>query len=356
MSRKNKGFIFAPVKKTHRVRNFFLSLLIALLLIVGMAATINYVLNHSVSYQSLTVTVNNLPADLESFTIMHISDLRGQRFGENQSGIVSAIGSRNYSCIVFTGDMLGDDGDPAPFLELVDALPKDITKMMIAGDNDLPTTNPAAHGTISPMADWVLEAQQHGVILLDEPYRMTRGKKHIWFVPEFLYSLDLDSMEQAYRGQADSLNALESLSPDQAALRRVVNYELERIEHIRLAMEEMTEADVQIAVTHTPLAQDYTTTMIQWQDKSQLLSMRRVGLVLAGHYCAGTWRLPGIGALYVPEIGWFPKDAQIMGLQYLGGLPQHISPGLGAGSGTDWQPFRLFNQPAVTMIKLTSKI
>ena len=78
--------------------------------------------------------------------------------------------------------------------------------------------------------------------------------------------------------------------------------------------------------------------------------------MLAGHYCGGQWRLPGKGAIYVPEYGWFPEDRLIQGLDYLSGLPQYISPGLGASDYYPWQRGRVFNSPVVTLITLTARI
>ena len=75
--------------------------------------------------------------------------------------------------------------------------------------------------------------------------------------------------------------------------------------------------------------------------------------MLAGHYNGGQWRLPWGGAVYVPELGWFPEDERVTGLDYLAGIPQHISPGLGSDPHYTYQPGRLFNPPKLTRIILT---
>ena len=46
----------------------------------------------------------------------------------------------------------------------------------------------------------------------------------------------------------------------------------------------------------------------------------------------------------------------ITGLDYLNGIPQYISPGLGASPYYSYQPGRLFNSPAMTYLQLTSRI
>ena len=64
-----------------------------------------------------------------------------------------------------------------------------------------------------------------------------------------------------------------------------------------------------------------------------------------------------MGAVYVPELGFFPQDEKITGMGYLAGVWQHISPGLGAGTDYPWfMPMRLFNSPGATMLVLTPNV
>ena len=95
--------------------------------------------------------------------------------------------------------------------------------------------------------------------------------------------------------------------------------------------------------------------MIKWGSKEQAFAMRYAGLILAGHYNGGQWRIPFFRAVYVPELGWFPEDSLVRGISYPGGIPQYISPGLGA-SGAYPVRFRMFNTPAVTVLTLTTKL
>ena len=77
-------------------------------------------------------------------------------------------------------------------------------------------------------------------------------------------------------------------------------------------------------------------------------------LVLSGHAHGGQWRIPFAGAVYVPELGWFPDDSLVQGLSYLEGIPQYISPGMGSDPHYK-QPGRLFNNVVITKIILTRK-
>ena len=95
--------------------------------------------------------------------------------------------------------------------------------------------------------------------------------------------------------------------------------------------------------------------MVAWSAKESVFSIRYASLILAGHYNGGQWRIPGAGAVYVPEFGWFPEDRLIRGLSYLGDIPQYISPGLGSDPHYEYQPGRVYNPPVITKIILTRK-
>jgi predicted MPP superfamily phosphohydrolase len=122
---KNK-YVFASdyrrYGKTHRFRNTVL-VLIPLLILVFFAA--NFTISNRIRMEDLRLTVLNLPVDLEEYSILHISDLHGARYGEKQKAIRNVLGTARYSCVVMTGDMLGKNGDVEPLLELIDLLPAD---------------------------------------------------------------------------------------------------------------------------------------------------------------------------------------------------------------------------------------
>ena len=166
---------------------------------------LNLASNNQVEYLTQRVTVENLPGDLESFSILHLSDLHAAQLGPNGSALKKVITQKNVSCIVLSGDMVGESGDVDPLLQLLDMTPRDVSVYLIAGDSDPPPLNPAAHGSISPYADWLQAAVEHGAIYLDEPQSQVRGDSTLWLIPEYLYSLDLDATEAAYAAQRDAL-------------------------------------------------------------------------------------------------------------------------------------------------------
>ncbi len=357
MRRSRNKYIFAPDRGRREHRHGFRN---AILMILPLSMLLffigNFIISNRVKLEKVPITILNLPADLENYSILHISDLHGAELGEKQKAIETALGTTRYSCVVMTGDMLGENKDVQPVLDLVALMPQDTPKYYIPGDMDGSWLDTFAHGNLSVFTDWALALQQAGVTLLDLPVSETRGKGTIWFVPEDLYTLNLDSMVRVYENQlADFDLRATSVTADEAAYRRVLEYELQRIENLRELREQVTAADMQVVLTHTPLSETYIQENFSLSGKDEFFSMRYTGLILAGHYNGGQWRIPFGRAIYVPELGWFPEDESIQGFSFPAGIPQYISPGLGSDPHYKYQPGRLFNSPTLTLITLTRK-
>lgn len=354
---KQYPYIYSREKPRRRILPFFLWLAGILLVLTTVGILSNAVVNHQLMLISLRVTVQKLPSELENWSILHISDLKGATFGEHQREIKKLLENKAFSSVVFTGDMVGKDGDIEPFLDLVKLLPTDVPKIMIPGDRDPLTTLSVAHDSLSVYAPWVERLQAAGVTLLDEPLAIARNGKTIWFVPEFMYALDLDSYQSSWQLMLDNLpKDNEVMTADQSAQKRLGEYQLGIIHRLKELTASMTPKDVQIALTHIPLTPEYMSTMVSWTDKSQGFTLRQASLILAGHYNAGGWRLPGGGAIYTEPFGWFPEDKELAGLNYMGGVPQYISPGLNGDPPLSFLPGRFMNPPAMTLITLTGHI
>ena len=357
MRRERNQYIFASeLTKRNRSHRFRSAVLMLLPILIVTLWVLNITVSRRVRLEEVRLTVLNLPDDLENFSILHLSDLHGTRFGENQKGISNALGSTRYSCVVMTGDMLGEGGDVQPLLELVALMPRDTPKYLIPGDTDGPAVETKAHSSLSVYTAWAEELQAAGIQILNLPALITREKGRIWFVPEELYALDLEGMRSVYQKQLADLNGRKTtLTADDAAYIRALEYEMQRIDAIQEMKKEFLPTDIQVVLTHTPLSDDYVSDLVSWTGKEDLFSMRYASLILAGHYNGGQWRIPFIGAVYVPELGWFPKDEEVQGLRYVDGVPQYISPGLGADPHYEHQPGRIFNSPVITRIVLTKK-
>ncbi len=349
---RRQQYIFT--QERHRGRGAAVGALVILLLLFAGLFTANLAMVNTVAYTREYVTIANLPTGLDNFTILHLSDLNGAELGDRQSAVKKAIGNRSgYGAVVLTGNMVGKSGDVQPLLDLVGQLPPGTPVLLLPGDADPPVYETAAHGSLSPYSEWVRQIIDAGVILLEEPYAITTGKATIWFTPESLYTLDTVSTEKAWQNQIDLLTAqVEPLTLDQIALMRTAEYQVQRMQRIREKIAAMQEKDIQVAVSHMPLTRESIADSRAWAT-DRVFTMNRVSLALSGGYCGGQWRIPGLGAVYVPNLGFFPEEP-VSGMEYISGVWQHISPGLGAGADYPWfMPFRLFNSPGATMLVLT---
>ena len=357
MRRERNQYIFASeLTKRNRSHHFRNAILLLLPILIVSVWVLNITVSRRVQFEELRLTVLNLPDDLESFSILHLSDLHGARYGEAQKAVRTALGDTRYSCVVMTGDMLGEDKDVQPLLELIDLMPHDTPKYLIPGDTDGPAVDMQAHSSLSVYTEWAEKLQAAGVQILDLPVLITREKGRIWFVPEELYTLDLKGMRNVYQSQYEELNSRgTSLTADDAARIRALEYEIGRIDSLTEMKKEFLSTDIQVVLTHTPLSDDYVSDIISWSGKEDLFSLRYASLILAGHYNGGQWRIPFVGAVYVPELGWFPEDGLVQGLSYVEGIPQYISPGMGSDPHYERQPGRIFNSPVITKIILTRK-
>lgn len=338
------------------------ALTLALLLLVtvlALALVLNHINNSRVSLLSESVTVPSLPASLENYRILHISDLHGLYFGADQQRLRDTIASARYNIVCITGDVTGKNGGYDAFLSLIDLFDTEKTPVyFIPGDED-PSALISGEG--GPLADYVRAAEDHGAHFLDSPVRIVSGKVSLWLSPEWAYTLDVTGLEEQYQEALDEVKKLPA-SPQKEQSAAYWEYQLDRLGRLRSARREMLEGDVHVALTHHPLQLSALQTLQEWTSTDNDSYVRTVSLVLAGHYVGGQWRLPGLGAVRVPESaetgsgGWFPEDKKVVGLASFLGIPQYISPGLGTSAAIGLPPFRLFNTPAVTVLTLTSRL
>lgn len=353
--RRTEDPLFAQPKKR---RPFVGLLILFLIVIIAVTLVLNHINNSRVNLIQQRVTVPNLPASLENYRILHISDLHGLYFGANQERLALALKNARYNAVCVTGDICSPDGDVSAFLALLDLFQGKAPVYFITGDEDPPAVVSEGSGGL---ADYIREAESHGGIYLDAPVEISVGKATLYLAPDWVYTLDFAASEAAYNAQRDRLLA-QAPSPEREAGLAMVDYQLDQLKRIREARLKSQDTDVHIVLTHHPLQASALESLQEWDPDDMNSYVRTVSLVLAGHYVGGQWRLPGIGAVRAPlssglgSNGWFPDDRQVVGLHTVMGVSQYISPGLGASSAIGLPAVRLFNTPSVTVITLTSKL
>ena len=288
----------------------------------------NYIDNNRVKVVKQDVIISNLPEEFENFTILQITDLQSKYFGNNQERLTKLINSQQYDFLVFTGDMgnIYDENNSA-FIDLIEGINNKKYVFYIAGNNG-PFVfeneglrffyNSSRNLKKNEMAD-ILES--YGIHLMDQVYGLKRGDNTLW-ISELITNREFNEK---------------------------TNFQF-------------NNGDIRIAITHYPMNESYYENQTaQWRMDDDIFSINNdnnipiYDLVLAGHYHGGQWRVPILGALYIPDINgsnFLPSRERVSGLTKWGDYKQYVSRGLGASGDYKFTRFRFFNTPEINLIKL----
>ncbi len=357
MARRNNDIFAAP-----RKRSGLGLLILALLIITALVSAglfLNKAANQRVTLNTEKVSVMGLNKAYEGFTILHLSDLHAADLGSDLELWRELLFGKTFHAVVLSGDMVGATGNDEPLLSLIRILQlikQDVPIYFIAGDEDpipvisTPSASPEA------LAPWVRAAQQAGAVYLDAPVPQTVGKQTIWFVPQYLYDMDVQLMTESLNAQiADMEAAGRQYEAAGGAVYRALKCRLDAMQRTQEAVKLMKDSDLQVAVNHPPLEAGYIRSSLEWADQTQVFNFRQIDLLLCGDLCGGQWRLPGVGPVYLPDRGFFPGDDNVQGMHRINSINQYISPGLGA-SKLNPLPGRLMNPPGAALIKFTGTI
>ena len=339
---------FFEPKRRGRPGLFFLSILALLLLLLLL---VNLGVNQFVHVAHVTAPIRGMHEAFDGYTILHISDLKGARFGPDQKLFELALQKEHFDAVALTGDMVSSKGNAQPLYALIEVLRRlnrDAPIYFIPGDRDPVPTSMDYATSGSPFAPWVLGAQQRGAKLLNAPICIEQEEQSIWLTTSALLNLDLDTTQRQFEEQF--LGALSSGDENEIELAK---YNLSWLDATRTARKEMDKDDVYISLTHVPPTKEELTRAPEGSLSA------RVHLVLCGHYLGGLMRLPVIGPIFIPSqtlplYGLFPGPNLYSGLSREGRTYVYDSPGLGGNDGF-YPPFffRLANPPTVSLISLT---
>ncbi|CUO65809.1 metallophosphoesterase [Clostridium disporicum] len=301
---------------------------IVLISIVALTAGIiiyNIYNNNQISVVTEEIKIENLPEEFDGFTILQLADLHSKSFGENQEDLINIINEQNFDMIAICGDMQDNDEEGYEiFITLLEGINNKEYVFYTPGnhgpfpfENDIGFTNflssdfNGRHRRVYNNEKTLSEAGERlkslGVKLLNEAYEIKRGDSSLW-VSELLYKEQLDVITN----------------------------------------NEYDNNAINIAVTHYPMESVF-------DDENYRQHLSQYELVLAAHYHGGQWRIPGIGALFIPDINkaaYFPSQDRVSGLTEVGGIRQYVTRGLGAGGTYEFMRFRFFNRPEINLITL----
>jgi predicted MPP superfamily phosphohydrolase len=288
------------------------------------------------------VVIPELPLQFEGYTILQISDLHSQQFGKNDIDLITAINNLDYDLIAVTGDVQSHyNRDLQPVFNLLDDVNQRDGLLCTSGNVD-PYFVDFYIGQVTVEGKTM---QSHGCTLLDRPFFVERDGARIWFSELFD-----DRRRESWRTRQRPAGPLDvNYDPDVAnALHAIYKAEIDDI------FSGITADSTLIGITHYPVTQAVL-------DDPTHDGMLPFDLILAGHYHGGQFRVPFVGALYVPipsnrREGLFPDQRIVSGLYTSNGMQQYVSRGLGAGGPVPLLSFRLFNTPEINLLTLHRQI
>jgi predicted MPP superfamily phosphohydrolase len=255
-----------------------------------------YAENNLITINNLTLCLDNLPAAFAGLKIVHLSDLHGKKFGQNQRALVKKVETIQPDLVVFTGDLIDRQrGGTKAGLKLLGRLATIAPVYYVTGNHEGWTGD---FDTLRPQLK-----NSDVKVLSDTHDQLRRDKDSIYIV-----GIDDPTLKQRPYGPA---------------------------QQVRDGLETALEGTdgFTILLAHRPELID-------------IYSSFGVNLVFSGHAHGGQIRLPFVGGLVAPGQGFFPR--------YASGPYTHGSSTLvvSRGLGNSVFPQRLFNRPEIFVVTL----
>ena len=339
--------------------------IIVFVVLIALASVI-FMGGSNISVQDQQITIVGLNSALEGARILVLSDLNGRRFGDQQSALLRSINTLNYDAVFLLGDMVGKGGDPEPLFELLDGLPASKPVYFICGDADpgpFVSTPRDIRGTLSQIVleDWILGAMERGAIYVDAPMKIAIGAGSMWISPANLLNMDAAELQSVWKEQMEQEEdgVLSGLEADYQTL-PATSYRYRVAQNFYQAIGSMSDDDFLLCLAHE-VPSDKTFSITEAHNSVDDKYLNTPELLIAGHYCGGVWRLPWIGAFYIPDDmiarnGWLPAQERVQGLSSRGVTQVYITGGLSTNAAVPAMPFRMLNSPQISILTLTATL
>ena len=362
MSATDEDSLFKPITIFgHQIRFWPLFVLAFIIMLIGVIV----ISNGNAQPVEDSVTVVGLSEDLENYQILVLSDMNGKRFGDQQGALTREVESLGYDMILCVGDMVGKDGDPEPFYEFLEGLSKPNRVYFVCGDSDpgpFVDTPRSIEGTLSQIVleDWILGAIERGANYVDVPMAVEVGESKLWLTPTNYLNLNAYDYREEWKDQMrqEEDGVVSGLASDYNSL-PFTSYHYDQAERFYEAVNTIDSSELLIGLSHIVPDDDYIMSAAMHDAESNYLFEPE--LIVSGHYCGGVWKLPFVGAFYVPNrmlprYGWFPAKEDVNGLSKVGESQVYITGGLSTTSSIPLLPFRMLNDPEISVLKLTAKL
>jgi predicted MPP superfamily phosphohydrolase len=294
------------------------------------------------------IEIENLPDELEGFTILQVTDLHEREFGKEQKRLVKKVNSIHYDVIVLTGDMLDSTTSTnyLPFYNLIEGIRNKKHALYVPGNAD--PNNYLLHPQFPyEKAEFLKGMEERGVKLLESNHSIHHNDASIHFVEFERTIVDAESKIAEIDNRIEPRN---KVYKEYLAHERILYEKMAKLNQL------VSSKNVIIALNHYPVVDR----RIDFIKNSSQQIFPNFDLIIAGHYHGGQIRLPFLGALFVPEPwynrnGLFPPQERVKGLWEYDGVKQYVSAGLGSSDAIPFLKFRFLNPPEINVLTLKRK-
>lgn len=222
----------------------------------------------SVKHDKIVVQQYDIECNIsDEIRIIQLTDLHNREFGDNNIDLISKVSEQHPDLIFMTGDMFGQTDNLDVICSCVEQLSKIAPVYFSYGNHEMYWEN----GTETELRAALTEA---GASALNCEYVDVKvnGEK-----------LRIGGYYGYYR------------TPHMRTA-----YENEQKVEIAFADDFENTENIKLLLCHIPTA------WVDWE----YIDKYPIDVVFTGHYHGGQIRLPFVGGLYVPYVGWFPENTK----------------------------------------------
>ena len=264
-------------------------------------------------YQNNKISITNLKVKSnvnKSIRIVQISDLHSKEFGKDNNILYKAIMNQKPDIIVATGDLIDSNMKRInEIIEFCSRLNKRVPVYYILGNNEM---------RCSRVNEIVEKLKQKNINVLENEIATIKIKDNIINILG-LAEKRVDKGEMFY----SKINS---------------RYEIENVDSLFRKLENLI--GIKIVLSHYPENYEYV------GDYSY--SKYNFDIMFSGHAHGGQFILPGLGGVFAPGQGLFPK-------YYKGIYGNKNKLVVSRGLGNSGFPLRLFNRPNLVIVDLVNK-
>lgn len=236
--------------------------------------------------------------------IVQLTDLHNKEFGKENERLINIIINQNPDIVVMTGDMINNnEEDDSVVTNLVRKLSKYVPVYFSMGNHEISYVNRFECDIVSDLKNAgaiVLNYEYKDIVIKGNDVRIG-GYYGFYWTPHMI---------------TDNVDESEIMNEFSEAFEDTNKFKL--------------------LLCHIP------TTWLDWNR----IDDYPIDLILCGHYHGGQVRIPFVGGLYAPYVGWFPKYTK--GL-FVGKEANCI---LSTGLGSEGMIPRINNPPEIVIIDL----